>query len=530
MPDTNGPYVMTIDVGTGSGRALIFDSSANQVAVAQREWISDSLPEHPGAAVFDTTTSWSLICECIAEVLERADLSASQIQAVTATSMREGMVLYDDQQREIWAYPNIDARASAEAEQLVADGLADRIYDTAGDWLGIISPPRFRWIAAHQPEIYDRMRSMSMISDWVVMRLSGEIVTDPSCGSSAGLFDLSRSTWSEDLLSQLDLPPRIFPPIHAPGTVVGPITHQAAAETGLAAGTAVVVGGADTQLALLGTGGVRPHRLTIVGGTFWQTTWLSEQPLIDSQKRLRTLCHVVPDVWMTEGIGFLNGLAMRWLRDTVCRSTDGGDGDATLDQYAAMENLASQVPPGAEGVFALVSDVMNAQRWIQAPTSFLGLDVTNPNHAGKRGQGLMVRAVQESAAITAWGHYEILQALSGTNASEMIFCGGASKGRLWPQIMADLFNLPVHIPKVAETTSLGGALCALVGIQEQSSLTEAAENLVQWDRSVEPIAEHVASYRDVRRQALDLQRGLIEWVDQGRLQAMWRGAGAVKKS
>ena len=194
MSHTSGPYVMTIDVGTGSGRALIFDSSANQVAVAQREWISDSLPEHPGAAVFDTGTSWSLICECIAEVLERAALSASKIQAVTATSMREGMVLYDDQQREIWACPNIDARASAQAEQLVADGLADRIYDTAGDWLGIISPPRFRWIAAHQPEIYDQMRSMSMISDWVVMRLSGEIVTDPSCGSSAGLFDLSRST------------------------------------------------------------------------------------------------------------------------------------------------------------------------------------------------------------------------------------------------------------------------------------------------------------------------------------------------
>ena len=96
--------------------------------------------------------------------------------------------------------------------------------------------------------------------------------------------------------------------------------------------------------------------------------------------------------------------------------------------------------------------------------------------------------------------------------------------------MADLFNLPVHIPKVAETTSLGGALCALVGIQEQNSLTEAAENLVQWDRSVEPIPEHVAIYRDVRRQALDLQRGLIEWVDQGRLQAMWRGAGAVEKT
>jgi len=228
---------------------------------------------------------------------------------------------------------------------------------------------------------------------------------------------------------------------------------------------------------------------------------------------------------MTEGIGFLNGLAMRWLRDTVCDNAVR----SAADPYHAMELLAEGIPPGSEGVFALVSDVMNAQRWVQAPTSFLGLDLTNPRHSGELGQGTMVRAVQESAALTAKGHYDILQSLSGQSAKEMIFCGGASKGQLWPQIMADVFNLPVRVPKIAETTSLGAALCALVGIGEQASLTEAT-SLIQWDRSVEPITDHVSAYGEIGRQALDLQQGLIEWVESGRLQAMWRGAGAVKKT
>ena len=103
MSDTNRLYVMTIDVGTGSGRARIFDSTDHQVAVARREWILPSIAEHVGAAVFDTQTSWSLICECIQEVLADADIRTDQIKAVTAASMREGMVLYDEHRPEIWA-------------------------------------------------------------------------------------------------------------------------------------------------------------------------------------------------------------------------------------------------------------------------------------------------------------------------------------------------------------------------------------------------------------------------------------------
>ncbi|MBI1916988.1 MAG: autoinducer-2 kinase [Planctomycetes bacterium] len=459
--------------------------------------------------------------------------------------MREGIVLYDQGLREIWACPNVDARARQEANRLVAEGLAEQIYETGGDWVGIISPPRLHWIARHQPDVLERTRHLSMISDWVLVRLSGQIATDPSVGSSSGLFDLRNRSWSRELIARLQLPEEIFPRVLAPGTVLGKVTATAASQTGLVEGTAVVVGGADTQLALLGSGGVEPGRLTVVAGTFWQTALLSATPLIDPVRRLRTLCHVVPSQWMTEGIGFLNGLAMRWLRDTVCedmsraaRASSPEKGTVPLgrgtvpfsgggrDPYDDMERLAEQAPVGSDGVFALVSDVMNARRWIQAPTCFVGLDLGKVEHAGPRGKGLMIRAVQESAAFTAWAHYQILQELWGHSASMMVFCGGASRGRLWPQIMADVFDLPVQVPEVKEATSLGAALCALVGLGEYASLAEAAAALVRWHRTVEPNPGHVAVYQPIVRMALDLQRGLMEWVLSGRLREMWQAAGA----
>src|SRR5262249_29680464 len=210
-------------------------------SVAQREWVLAPDPRYPGSAVFDTTHAWYLICECTREAVARSGLAPDQIAAVTATSMREGMVLYDAGQREIWACPNIDARAREEAEGLVADGTAQHIYDNGGDWVGIISPPRFRWLARHEPALFERMRHVSMISDWVLMRLSGELATDRSCGSSSGLFDLASGAWSAGLIERLELPAAIFPPVRDAGSQLGKVTPGAALETDLCPGTPVVV-------------------------------------------------------------------------------------------------------------------------------------------------------------------------------------------------------------------------------------------------------------------------------------------------
>src|SRR5262249_19104120 len=139
--------LLAIDAGTGSCRAVLFDATGAQVAMGQREWSHAELPGVPGSQVFDTDRNWQLICACIREALEAAAVPVDAICAVSTTSMREGMVLYDARGREIWACPNVDSRAGEEAAELVASGAAQTIYDRAGDWVAITAPARFLWIA-----------------------------------------------------------------------------------------------------------------------------------------------------------------------------------------------------------------------------------------------------------------------------------------------------------------------------------------------------------------------------------------------
>lgn len=119
-------YVMAIDAGTGSCRSIIFDKFGNQISIAQREWSHSTLPQYPGSQVFDTRTNWNLICLCIKEAMEKGHIFPSQIKAVSSTSMREGIVLYDRDGNEIWACPNVDSRADEEARYLVNKGLAKK--------------------------------------------------------------------------------------------------------------------------------------------------------------------------------------------------------------------------------------------------------------------------------------------------------------------------------------------------------------------------------------------------------------------
>lgn len=143
-------YLAAIDAGTGSGRCVIFDSTGNQVAFASQEWSHPSLSEYPGSQVFNTDENWKILCSCVKQAIQKAAINPHEITGVSATSMREGMVLYDSAGHEIWACPNVDSRARNEVTQLVRKGVAKKIYSRAGDWLSITSPPRFLWIKRHQ--------------------------------------------------------------------------------------------------------------------------------------------------------------------------------------------------------------------------------------------------------------------------------------------------------------------------------------------------------------------------------------------
>jgi autoinducer-2 kinase len=517
-----GPYLLAIDAGTGSCRALLFSLAGEQVAVSLREWAHREPPGVPGGQDFDVEANWRAIAACIQDALALAGASGDQVAAVAATSMREGIVLYDSAGRELWACPNVDSRASREAGELIAEGAADRIYAEAGDWVSITSPARLRWLARHEPALFDRVRGLGMLSDWIVWRLTGVQVTEPSCGSSSGMFSLARRTWSPEIAEICGLDPAVLPGVANPGAVVGTVTPAAAAQTGLRAGIPVAAGGADTQLGLLGAG-VRAGEFTVLAGTFWQTTILLPEPLIDRHVRLRTLCHVTPGEWMLEGIGFYCGMAMRWYRDAFCAAEVAAARDRGVDAYVVMEEAAASIPPGSNGVYAIASNLMNARRWVHASPSFVGFDVGDPAGSG-RAAG--VRAIEEAAAYVVRGHLGIIRELTGAQISELTFSGGAAKGALWPQIIADVTGLEVHVPAVTESSALGAALCAGAGAGLYGSITDLEGDLRRRAATFEPQPSAVATYTGCYERWLELYPRMLALSEDGLLKPLWRAAGS----
>jgi autoinducer-2 kinase len=514
--------LLAIDAGTGSCRAVLFGSDGEPVATGQREYAHAEQPGVPGSRVFATAANWRLIAECVREALASAHADPASVRAVSATSMREGMVLYDAAGDEIWACPNVDGRAGAEAAELVESGAAQQIYERAGDWVSITAPPRFRWIARHEPELFGSIAHVGMLGDWIIRRLSGAYVTDPSLGSSSAMFELDRRDWSDHILQICGLDRSVFPEVVDPGTVVGEVTTAAAADTGLRAGTPVVVAGADTQLALLGLGVTEPGRFTVVGGTFWQHTVVLDQPVVDPQGRLRTLCHTAPGRWMMEGIGFLCGLVMRWFRDAFCELETAEAQRAGVDVYELLERRAAERPPGSNGIFGIFSNVMQTDRWVHASPGFVGFDIENPASAGRIE---CFRAIEESAAYVSRGHMGIVEAITGLTVDEAIMCGGAAQGTLWPQIIADTLGVPVKVPVVKEATALGASLYAGVGAGLYDDAAEVARRIARYERTLEPRPDAVAAYDRLYDQWTELYRRSLEMSEAGLVRPLWRAAG-----
>jgi autoinducer-2 kinase len=519
MSQSSRPLVLTIDAGSGSCRALVFDAQGKLLGLEQKEWTYEA-SEYAGGMDFDGGKGWEYVKEVVRGAIGKAGIPAEDIKAVSSTSMREGFVLFDKDGNEIFGVPNVDARAGKQAEALIAEGLAEPIYRRGGDWTSLGAAGRLRWVKETLPDVWERAHRIAMLGDWVLTRLSGEYVTDPSLGSSSGLFDLGERKWSDEAAQELGIG-HLFPAVEESGTVVGAVTEQAARDTGLAAGTPVVTGGADTQLGLLGGQVLGNEHFAVVGGTFWLTAGLFDSPLVDPEIRLRTLCHVVPGQWMVEGVGFVHGLSTRFVRDGLYLV--GRDGVSLDEAYRQLDALAAQVPPGANGVMYQGSNVMNARLWKHGPPSIVGV---SPFDIEGTGMGAIFRAVLEEAAFVARGHLDILRDVHPKEIEVVSFVGGPSRSPLWSQVLADVLGVRVRVPSVEEATCLGAAMCAQVGAGTFASLEEAASGMTVPQKDYEPNPSAVEAYNEIFPSWIGVKDDLMATADSGNAAHMWKGAGA----
>jgi len=514
-------YLMTIDAGTGSARAVIFDLVGNQISVGQEEWVHVSCEGVANSMSFDYENNWLLILRCIKTALDNAQLEGKDIAALSATSMREGIVLYDKLGNEIFAVANVDARAHKEVKYLKENfvGIEEEFYEQSGQTFALGALPRVMWVKENLPDVYEKTAKISMISDWILYKLCGVIATDPSNGGTSGVFSLKQRDWVPSQAKKVGLKDDIFPSTFEPGVVLGVVNNK---ESLLSPKTLVVVGGGDVQLGSAGLGVVNLGDAAILGGSFWQQIVnMPSDELPPKDMGIRVNPHVIKGQSQAEGITFFSGLIMRWFRDAFCDKEKEIALEKGIDVYALLEEMAADVPVGSHGIMPIFSDSMKYGKWYHAAPSFLNLNID----ASICNKASMFRALQENACIVSAINLEKIEIFTGVKVDEIIFAAGASKGFLWPQILADVTGKRVKIPKVKEATALGGAMAAGVGAGIYKDLKEAASKLVVWEKRFEPNMQNHEIYKDIRAKWEKAYAVQLKLVDDNITDSMWKAPG-----
>lgn len=516
-------YFLTVDAGTGSGRAIIFDTDGKQVGISQQEWSHLSEEGVANSMGFDCTGNWKILQRCIKGAIFDARIKAEEIKAVTATSMREGIVLYDQEGKELFAVANVDARADKEVSYLKEKFPESeaQFYKESGQTYALGALPRMLWFKQHHPQEYDKVVAMNMISDWVLTKLSGIIASEPSNAGTSGIFSLEKRQWVPEMARKVGLKDDIFPPVYETGTIIGEVSLRASEETGLSKGTPVVMGGGDVQLGSAGLGVVEAGEVAVLGGTFWQQLVNMPEAKTDPNMDIRVNPHVIEGISQAEGITFFSGLVMRWFRDALCQGEVQEALKRGIDTYTYLESLASKVPVGSHGILPIFSDTMHYGKWYHAAPSFLNLSL-DPQRASK---GAMFRALEENAAIVSMLNLESIFTFTGVQTESITFAGGASKGALWSQILADVTGKQVKIPNVNEATSLGGAFACGVATGDYSSIAEVAKELVQWDKEYLPHLENYEKYQELAQQWKKAYAAQLKLVDEDVTTSMWKAPG-----
>jgi len=513
-------YLMAVDAGTGSVRAVIFDIDGNQKGCVQKEWRHLEDPAFPGSMNFDWTVNWQLTCSCIREVLSLSKIEANEIAAVSTTCMREGIVLYDAAGNEIWACANVDARAKDEVTQLklIDPNLEKELYLKSGQTFALGALPRLLWVKNKLPDIYKKTARLGMINDWIIFRLSGDLAVEPSNGSTTGLFDLKTRNWDIDIARRCGIRDDIFPDVKECGTVAAKVSKEGAKQSGLLEGTALVTGGGDCQLGTIGVGVVEESEAVVFGGSFWQYEFNTASANCSSKCDVRVNCHAVENMWQYEALAFNPGLVMRWFRDAFCVEEKRIAEERNIDPYMLLDEAALSVPAGSYGMICTFSDVMNYINWKHASPAFLNFEL-NPEKFNK---ACFYRAIMENACLVTLGHKRLVHEATGKKPEKIVFAGGAAKSKLWPQILADVLGVPVEVPVVKEATALGAAIMAGKALGFFTSIKTAARSLVKIEKTFTPNNDNREVYDKAYQNWQAAYQPLLRLSNEGVTKHMWR--------
>jgi len=494
-------YVLAIDAGTSGVRCLIADLSGHPVSLCRHRWSYQTpVDTNPLGREFDPELFWHLICVTVKEAINKARINAGDIVGISATSQREGVVFLDESGKELYGGPNIDLRALTEGI-LLDSQFGEEIYAiTAHIPSFLFVPAKLKWFETNRPDTYSRIATVLTISDWIIYRLCGERVGEICGACELGMVDIQARKLSRRLTELLALPDNFYPELVPAGTQVGKVTRQAASETGISEGTAVVQGAPDTHCGLLAMGVKDSGELGVILGWSAPVQQVTDKPVLEHAAKTWISCHLFPERWILESSAGEAGNAYRWLKELMF----GHDGLPEDEVYQMMDRLAMEVPPGSGEVLAFVGPAaMDMSHLAMKLGGFLFPVPLSVNNVSR---GYLIRAFLENLAFAVRANSLQLEGISGLKIEKVRIGGGLAKNHCLAQILPGVLGVPVFIPEITEVSALGAATCAAVGAGVYSSLGEGAKAMKPEFRVVEPD----------RLSALEYEEYYRKWVSTGK--------------
>jgi autoinducer-2 kinase len=473
-----------IDVGTGGVKCLVFDSAGSQL---YRETTDIELVIEGLSKSFDPIIVWNNICLMTSRAVKECSKIKKKIVSVSSTSMREGNVFYDRNGVELLAVPNLDERAQREARE-IESSFGEGIYLRTGHWpTPIFLVSRLKFLKKHSA-IFSRIKTVSMINDWVLFKFSGKIATEPTNGCETAMFSLKERNWSDEIVKDLGFDRSLLPEVEECGTILGQVIETASRKSGLDESTLVVVGAADTESALAGCGLFKSGNAVAVAGTTTPVQSVTDSPLIDGRRRVWSCCHVLPDRWTIESNAGATGLVLKWWSEIT--------GTEFLDLDG--EVLRDKPPPGSVQV-NVGATVMNAKHPHPVSGGIQGVGSWTP-------RSHITLGILEANCFSVRGNLDQLESFLGGRFPELYFCGGASSSKLWRKLQAAVLGRMIVSFGAGEATGRGAAMLSAVGVGEFSNLPEASKFFVKTKLITRPDAKLFETYDPHYQNWLKLQK------------------------
>ena len=488
------PHLLGIDIGTSGTKTLLCDDDGKVLATAMAEHPISS--PKPGWSEQDPLDWWDAACKATKAVLKKAKLRPADVGGIGLSGQMHGSVFLGDGPRPLrpallWNDQRT-AKQCADIESR-AGGREALIELVANPALTGFTAPKILWVRENEPRVYAKTKHILLPKDYIRFRMTGEYATEVSDASGMLLLDVQSRTWSDKLLSLLDIDKSLLARLYESPEVTGTLNREGAAALGLKEGTPVVGGAGDQAAGAVGNGIVNPGIVSATLGTSGVVFAHSDAPTRDPGGRVHTMCHAVPGKWCVFGCMLSAGGSFQWLRNQLGQEEVARAKKKKVDPYELLIAGAQRAPVGSEGLFFL--------------PYLTGERCPHPDPAARGGwvgitarttRDMLVRSLLEGVT---FGMRDALEIMKGMNIpiTQVRASGGGARSAFWRQLQADVYNQPIVLTNATEGPAYGVALLAGVGTGAWNSVEEACKRSIKQTEKVTPNKKSAAAYEPFYR-------------------------------